>query len=200
MRIFLAGATGVIGVRLVPLLLDAGHVVAGMTRSQPQVVAALGAEPVVCDVYDACPLAEAVRAFAPELVVHQLTDLPDDASEIRSYGDRNDRMRTEGTRSLLAAATAAGAGRFIAQSISWDIPVPERRAATAEHERLVIDAGGVVIRYGQLYGPGTFYEAEPPQPPRIHVDDAARLTLPALDAPPGVTIVVDDRALADAAR
>jgi len=202
-RIFLAGATGVIGIRLVPLLTGAGHLVAAMTRSPDKTrrLAELGAEPVVCDVFDTAALRRAVAAFRPDLVMHQLTDLPDDASQIRSYGDRNDRMRTEGTRNLLAAAAAgAGAGRFIAQSISWDIPVPERRAATAEHERLVIDAGGVVIRYGQLYGPGTFYEAEPPQPPRIHVDDAARLTLPALDAPPGVTIVVDDRALADAAR
>ena len=69
-----------------------------------------------------------------------------------------------------------------------------RRAVTATHERAVLQAGGVVIRYGQLYGPGTFYPAVPPQPPRIHVDDAARQTLPALGVPPGMTIVIDDRA------
>jgi hypothetical protein len=89
---------------------------------------------------------------------------------------------------------AAGAGRVIAQSISWELPA-NRRAVTAEHERAVLHAGGVVIRYGQLYGPGTFYEADPPPQPRIHVDDAARQTLPAFAVPPGITIVVDDRAI-----
>ena len=78
--------------------------------------------------------------------------------------------------------------------ISWELPSPGRRAATAEHERAVLLAGGVVIRSGQLYGPGTYYPGAPPEPPRIHADDAARQTLPALAAPPGVTIVADDRA------
>jgi len=79
MRIFLAGATGVIGVRLVPLLVADGHVVAGMTRSQEKAdgLVAIGAEPVVCDVYDAEALREAVVAFGAETVIHQLTDLPD---------------------------------------------------------------------------------------------------------------------------
>jgi nucleoside-diphosphate-sugar epimerase len=194
-RIFLAGATGVIGSRLVPLLTGAGHAVAAMTRSPDQAgrLAGLGAEPVVCDVYDAAALGRAVTGFGPDLVMHQLTDLPDDTAQMAAYAGRNDRMRSEGTRNLLAAAAAAGAGRFVAQSISWELPAG-RGSVTAEHERLVIDAGGVVIRYGQLYGPGTFYEGQPPEPPRIHVDDAARLTLPALDAPPGVTLVADDRA------
>ncbi len=83
---------------------------------------------------------------------------------------------------------AAGTARVIAQSISWELP--ENRATTAEHERAVLQADGVVIRYGQLYGPGTYLEAGPPEPPRIHMDDAARQTLPA----PGVTVVADDRA------
>jgi nucleoside-diphosphate-sugar epimerase len=195
-RIFVAGATGVIGVRLVPLLVADGHTVAGMTRSARKAdsLHELGAEPVVCDVFDRDALAQAVAAFRPEVVFHQLTDLPDDASELARFSDRNDRIRGEGTRNLLAASAAAKAGRFIAQSISWELPSPERRAVTAAHERAVLQAGGVVIRYGQLYGPGTFYPAAPPEPPRIHVDDAARLTLPALSAPPGVTIVADDRA------
>jgi hypothetical protein len=127
------------------------------------------------------------------VVMHQLTDLPDDAADIASFGDRNDRMRSEGTRNLLAAAAAAGAERVIAQSVSWELP-GNGGTVTAEHERAVLHAGGVVIRYGQLYGPGTFYETDPPQQPRIHVDDAARQTLPAFAAPPGITIVVDDRA------
>ena len=115
--------------------------------------------------------------IAPEVVFHQLTDLPDNAAQLAAFGDRNDRMRGEGTRNLLAAA--ARAGRVIAQSISWEQPSAARRAVTAAHERAVLEAGGVVIRYGQLYGPGTYYPSVPPDPPRIHVDDAARQSLPA---------------------
>ena len=111
------------------------------------------------------------------------------------FRDRNDRMRGEGTRNLLGAATAAKAQRVIAQSISWELPSENSRAIIASHECAVLREGGVVIRYGQLYGPGTFYPTAPPHPPRIHVDDAARLTLPALAVPSGVTIVVDDRAI-----
>jgi hypothetical protein len=106
-------------------------------------------------------------------------------------------MRSEGTRNLLAAAAAAGAVRVIAQSTSWELPSEHRRAVTAAHERAVLQAGGVVIRYGQLWGRGTYYPTGPPDPPRIHVDDAARQSLPALEAPPGLTIVADDRATHD---
>jgi len=195
-RIFVAGATGVIGVRLVPLLAADGHVVAGMTRSARNagLLAELGAQPVVCDVFDADALTRALVSFAPYVVFHQLTDLPDDAGDLAAFSDRNDRMRGEGTRNLLAAADAARAERVIAQSISWELPSASRRAVTAAHERAVLAANGVVIRYGQLYGPGTYYPGVPPEPPRIHVDDAARRTLPALAAPAGVTIVADDRA------
>ena len=139
-------------------------------------------------------LTRAVSAFHPEVVFHQLTDLPDDAGEMAGFRDRNDRMRSEGTRNLLKAAAAAQARRVIAQSIAWEHPDEHARAVTAAHERAVLKAGGVVIRYGQLYGPGTFYPASAPPSPRIHVDDTARQTLPALDVPPGVTIVADDRA------
>lgn len=196
MRIFIAGASGVIGVRLIPLLAGAGHVVAGMTRSPHKtgLLRELGAQPVVCDVFDAGALTQALSGFGPDVVFHQLTDLPDQAGGIALFGDRNDRMRTEGTRNLLAAAAVAKADRVIAQSISWELPSERRRAATAAHERAVLQAGGIVIRYGQLYGPGTYYENGPPEPPRIHVDAAARQTLPALAAPPGVTLVADDRA------
>jgi len=191
MRIFLAGASGVIGVRLVPLLVADGHAAAGMTRSPDKAgqLRDLGADPVICDVFDRDALIRAVAAFRPDVVFHQLTDLPDREDEIAAYGDRNSRIRTEGTRNLIAAA---GTARVIAQSISWELP--ENRATTAEHERAVLQAGGVVIRYGQLYGPGTYFEAGPPEPPRIHVDDAARQTVPALGVPPGVTVVADDRA------
>jgi nucleoside-diphosphate-sugar epimerase len=196
MRIFVAGASGIIGVRLVPLLVADGHVVAGMTRSphRADLLRELGAVPVVCDVFDADALVQALASFGPEVVFHQLTDLPDDVGDNARLGDRNDRIRTDGTRNLLTAAAAAGAGRVIAQSISWELPSEDRRAVIAAHERAVLQAGGVVIRYGQLWGPGTYFQTAPPDPPRIHVDDAAEQTLPALDARSGLTIVVDDRA------
>ena len=106
LRIFLAGATGVIGIRLLPLLVEDGHTVAGMTRSPQNIdrLRALGAEPVVCDVFDAVALTEAVTAFAADTVVHQLTDLPDRVDQLPDFAARNDRMRTEGTRNLVAAA------------------------------------------------------------------------------------------------
>ncbi len=195
MRVFVAGASGVIGRRLVPLLVEAGHEVAGMTRSPQNVdlLRALGAHPVVCDVFDAAALREALAAFAPDAVVHQLTDLPDDPARIAELGAANSRMRREGTRNLLSAAQAAGASRFVAQSVAWQLPGDAGRAV-AEHERAVLDAGGVVVRYGRFHGPGTYFEREKPPPPRIHVVEAARRTMPALTAPAGVMLVVDDQA------
>jgi nucleoside-diphosphate-sugar epimerase len=194
MRIFVAGASGVLGSRLVPLLVADGHVVAGMARSPGEagLLRELGAEPVICDVFDADALTRAVTAFAPDIVFHQLTDLPDDAADIPAFSDRNNRIRGEGTRNLLLAA--ASVRPVIAQSISWELPGESGRAAIAQHERAVLQAGGVVIRYGQLYGPGTYYETDPPEPPRVHVDDAVRQTVPAIGVPGGVTMVVDDRA------
>jgi nucleoside-diphosphate-sugar epimerase len=192
MRIFVAGASGVIGVRLVPLLVAAGHEVAGMTRSAEKAdgLRALGSAPVVCDVYDAAALNKAVVGFRPDAVMHQLTDLPDEAAQIPEVGARNDRMRREGTRNLLAATRVAAATRIYAQSIAWKLP-GERGVAVAEHERAVLDAGGVVIRYGQLYGPGTYYEGDKPAPPRVHGDEAARRTVPILDEPSGIVEVVE---------
>ena len=182
MRVFLAGATGVIGARLVPLLVERGHAVAGLTRSRPELVASLGAEPVVCDVYDAEALAAAVRSFAPELVLHQLTDLPDELDRLEESLAANARIRDEGTRNLLAAAPGV---RMLAQSIAFPPGAPE-------HERLVLDAGGVVLRYGRFYGPGTWREHDLPEPPRIHVDEAARRTVEALDAPAGTILELTD--------
>jgi nucleoside-diphosphate-sugar epimerase len=194
MRIFLAGATGVIGVRLVPLLIADGHHVAAMTRSPQKTegLRALGAEPVLCDVFDAAALTAAMIPFGPEMVMHQLTDLPDDVGRLADYAARNDRIRTEGTRNLIAAAQAAGATRLLAQSIAWR--PPGREAVVEQHERQVLDAGGVVIRYGQLYGPGTFYEHEIPPHPRIHVDEAAAATIRLLEAEPGAIDVLEDEA------
>ena len=191
MRVFLAGASGVLGVRLVPLLVVEQHVVAGMTRSPGKVEAlrTLGAEPVLCDVYDAAALEDAVIAFRPDLVMHQLTGLPDDEASLVSAGDANARMRREGTGNLLGAARAAGASRILAQSVAWEL-TGSGRAAKGELERTVLAVGGVVLRYGRFYGPGT-YHAEPPEPPRIQIDDAARRTAALLDAPSGIVEVVE---------
>jgi nucleoside-diphosphate-sugar epimerase len=190
-RIFVAGATGVIGQRLVPLLVEAGHEVAGMTRSEDraELLGSLGATPVVCDVFDAAGLDRAVAGSRPEMVIHQLTDLPDDPSEIPGFAAANARIRREGTANLLSAAAAAGAERFLAQSVAWELP-GDGEAAAREMERMVLDAGGVVVRYGQFYGPGT-YHARPPDGPRISVDDAARRTLDVLTAPSGVIELVE---------
>jgi UDP-glucose 4-epimerase len=190
-RIFLAGATGVIGIRLTPLLVGGRQTVCGMTRSKAKVPALreVGAEPVVCDVFDVDRLGEVVTAFQPDAVIHMLTDLPDSPDALGAYAARNDRMRTEGTRNLVAAARAVGARRFVAQSIAWR-PAGRGEAVDA-HERQVLDVGGVVVRFGQLYGPGTFYEDELPPHPRIHVDAAAQATPPLLDAPSGIVTIVD---------
>jgi uncharacterized protein YbjT (DUF2867 family) len=193
MRVFLAGASGVIGTRVVPLLVAAGHEVAGTTRSAEKAerVRGLGAEPVIVDVYDAAALRDAVVGFAPDLVMHQLTDLPDDAAEIPARAAGNARIREEGTANLIAAAAAAGAGRFLAQSIAW---VPAAGAESREaHESQVLayDGIGVVLRYGQFYGPGTYYEGAPPDPPRIAVDAAACRTASSLEAPAGIIEIVE---------
>ncbi len=195
MRIFLAGATGVIGSRLVALLVADGHEVAGMTRSAGKVqrLRELGAEPVVCDVFDAAALHRAVGGFAPDAVIHQLTDLPDELDQIPEYASRNNRIRTEGTRNLLAAAK--GVGHFLAQSIAWTPPAGGE--AVQEHERQVLDAGGVVIRYGAFYGPGTFGGERRPPHPRIHVDAAARATVALLEAPSGVVEVLEPPSVSD---
>jgi nucleoside-diphosphate-sugar epimerase len=193
MRVFLAGASGVLGVRLVPLLAGEGHTVAGMTRTPAKAdhLKALGAEPVVSDVFDVDRLSDAVCAFRPDVVLHQLTDLPDDAARMPEFAAANARIRREGTRNLLAAAGATGADRFVAQSVAWEVP-GDGGAAVEEHERLVLDAGGVVIRYGRFHGAGTFFESEMPPAPRVHLDVAARGTLAALDAPSGVVVVTDE--------
>jgi uncharacterized protein YbjT (DUF2867 family) len=197
MRIFLAGASGVIGVRLVPLLLRAGHVVAGMTRSPQKAsgLRSLGAEPVVCDVFQPEAVIAAVSGFHPDAIIDELTDLPDEAGDMKRFRDRNDRMRVEGTSNLLAAAAAAQAHRIVSQSIAWEHPNDQARAAVDAHEHAVLAADGVIVRYGQLYGPDTFYRDDPPPPPRIRVDEAARRTVPALDAAPkSILVIAEDSA------
>lgn len=194
MKIFLAGATGLLGVRLVPLLVDAGHDVVGMTRTPDKVavLTALGATPVVCDVYDRPALTEAVVAAAPDLLLHELTDLPDDADQLPEFGRRNTRMRTEGTDNLLAAMQAAGARRVIAQSIAWR--VSDRAAEAVDHfESAVLALDGVVLRYGQFHGPDTFHPDPDalPDEPRVGLDRAATATVEHLGSPSGIYTITD---------
>lgn len=183
-----------IGRQLTPLLVEAGHTVAGTTRSErkAELVRGLGAEPVVVDVYDASALRDAICDFKPEMVMHQLTDLPDDAAKVAASRDSNARMRDEGTANLVHAARAAGASRFLAQSIAWDLD-PEYAGRLEEHERLTLGfhGAGVVLRYGQFYGPGTYFEEDPPEPPAIEIGEAARRTMKALDASTGVITIAD---------
>jgi UDP-glucose 4-epimerase len=189
MRIFLAGATGVIGVRLLPLMLAEGHIVAAMTRTagKADAVRASGALPVVCDLFDRASLTAAVNAFHPDVVMHQVTDLPDELANVATSIPANNRVRSEGTRNLLDAARASGASGFVAQSIAWHGgPVVDA------HEQVVVEAGGTVLRYGRFYGPGTYYPDEPPPPPRVHIDDAARRTMRFLSGPAGIFTLVED--------
>jgi hypothetical protein len=124
------------------------------------------------------------------VIVSELTDLPDDRTQLQTYRSANDRMRREGTRNLLAAAAAAMTPRFLAQSIAWHLS-GERGAAVQEFERMVLEAGGVVLRYGRFYGPGTFYESELPESPRVSVDEAAKTTADLLEAQSGVVTIAD---------
>jgi nucleoside-diphosphate-sugar epimerase len=217
MRIFLAGATGAIGRRLVPLLLQAGHKVTGTTRKAENAneLQRAGVAPVVLDVFDTGAVTAAMRATKPEVVIHQLTDLPhefDEALIAASYA-KNARIRTEGTRNLVAAAQAAAARRFIVQSIAFGYaaggePHPETdplnlsdptRAVTikgaADMERQVLAASGlegVILRYGLLYGPRTWH-AEPTRKPGLHVDAAAHAALLVLTrGAAGIYNIADD--------
>jgi nucleoside-diphosphate-sugar epimerase len=203
-RIFLAGASGVIGRRLTPLLLSAGHSVSGMTRApdKAELLEKMGAEPVVVDVFDARALAKAVVDARPDIVIDQLTDLAtlhDPAKRAEALA-RNARIRDEGTRNLVAAARSAGARRLIAQSAAWvyaagvkpygedhplDIDGPGSVTArgVASMERQVLASPpikGLALRYGLLYGPETGANAPRPAP-TVHVDAAAYAALRAID-------------------
>lgn len=195
MRIFLAGATGLIGIRLLPLMLAEGHVAAAMTRTSGKIdgLRAAGVTPVLCDVFDEASLIAAVKDFRPDVVVHQVTDLPDEIEKLPEFLPGNNRVRSEGTRNLLAAARAANASGFLAQSIAWRSGSGSVSVVDA-HENAVVSAGGTVLRYGAFYGPGTFYENDPPPHPRIHIDDAARRTMPFLTGPSGIFTITDDEA------
>ncbi len=195
MRIFMAGATGVIGARLIPLMLAEGHRVAAMTRTPAKIdgLHIAGVTPVLCDLFDQNALTAAVKDFKPDVVVHQATDLPDQIENLAEYLPRNNRVRSEGTQNLLAAARAANVSGFIAQSIAWRSG-PGTGPVLDAHEDAVVAAGGIVLRYGLFYGAGTFFENDPPPHPRIHVDDAARRTTPFLAGRRGIFTITEDDA------
>ena len=189
-RIFIAGATGVLGRRLVALLAERGYQVTGMTRTESKrpMLEKLGATPVVADALDASAVGRAISEAEPDVVVHQLTDLAHLRS-MRNYEKSfagNARMRSEGTDILLSASRAAGVRRFVAQcyagylfargvqpALSEGDPLdpaplqPFRKAVAADRhlEQAVTGAGwtdGIVLRYGAYYGPGTSMSLEPP--------------------------------------
>ena len=217
MKIFLAGASGAIGRRLTPLLIAAGHHVTGITRSTANVHAleAAGVSATIVDVFDADALKKAVTAVAPEVVIHQLTDLPraiENESELAASYPRNARIRIDGTRNLIAAAKAARAQRFIVQSVAFAYarggePHPETdpldvaegpRAVTvraaADMERQVLSSGleAIVLRYGFFYGPGTWH-ADPVRKPPLHIDAAAQAALLAVTrGQPGIYNIAEE--------
>jgi nucleoside-diphosphate-sugar epimerase len=192
-RVFLAGASGVLGSRLVPLLVDAGYIVGAMTRSAGKAdrLAALGAQPIVCDVFDRSGLFSAVRGFTPDVLLHELTDLPDALENLPEDSRLNARIRVEGTRNLLDALKGVGPTKVVAQSVAWTMRPGLEADAVASLERAVLAASGVILRYGLLYGPDTYFEGELPPAPRVHIDAAAARTLEALDAPSGILTVVE---------
>ena len=183
MRVFVAGATGAIGRQLVPRLVEAGHEVHGMTRSESKqaTLRELGAVPVVADALDPGQVAEAVARARPDVIVHQLTAIGtvDTRHMERDFAQTN-RLRTEGTNHLLSAGQAIGVRRFVAQGVCGfgayartggpvkseedpldPTPVREMRATLAaigHLEQAVLGASwteGIVLRYGAFYGPGT---------------------------------------------
>jgi uncharacterized protein YbjT (DUF2867 family) len=192
-RVFLAGASGVLGQRLIPLLVAAGHVVGGMTRSPGKAdgLAALGAEPIVVDVFDRAALVEAVRRFEPDVIVNELTDLPDDVTKIGDHAELNARIRTEGNQNIIDAARASGSPKILAQTVAWQLPDGPDARAVAQLEKSVLAEGGVVLSYGQFYGPGTYNEEGLPSEPRVQIDRAAERTAELLEAPSGTVVITD---------
>ena len=144
MRVLLAGASGVIGQRLIPRLIQAGHVVGGLTRSpsKTELLSHLGAEPILCDVFDREALIQAVRDFKPDVILNELTDLPDDVAQISKHAGLNARIRTEGNQNLIEAARRSGSPKILAQSVAWQLPDGPDALAVAELERSVLAEGG----------------------------------------------------------
>jgi nucleoside-diphosphate-sugar epimerase len=215
--VLVAGASGVIGQRLLPLLRQDGHQVVGTTRSpaKAEMLRSLGATPVVVDVFDKAALEQVVRNAKSDVIVHQLTDLPDvrDPARANAEAESNARLRRDGTRHLMDAARAAGVKRVIAQSIAWLYAAGEgpRNEAdplvAAEGPGAVSVAGvmaledavlntpgiaGLILRYGRLYGPGTWTPTPQGTSP-LHVDAAAQAArLAVTRGEPGIYNVAED--------
>jgi uncharacterized protein YbjT (DUF2867 family) len=184
MRILVAGATGVLGRATLRHL--KGHDVLGLTRARDKLplLRTLGAEGVVCDVYDAGELIRLAQERRPHVVVNFVTDL--------SAGSReaNNRARREGGTNLVSAAEAAGSRRLILESVAFPL---ERAAAEAleqmEQTALESPIDVLILRFGRLWGPATFYQ-EPPEPPAIHIDDAgSRAAALITSGPPGTYVI-----------
>jgi nucleoside-diphosphate-sugar epimerase len=216
MNVFVAGATGVIGRPLLTLLVKAGHAVTGTTRSAAKLadIETRGAKGVVADAFDPGTLRRAVAAAKPEAVIHQLTDLPDvsDPAQMDAVRERNARVRIEGTRNLMAAAKAAGVRRVVAQSIAF-VYAPGKKpyreddpldSSDAQHvtmagvlalEDAVLNTpgiDGIVLRYGRLYGPGTWYD-KPAGAGALTTDAAAHAALLAIGrGAPGIYNIAED--------
>jgi len=237
MKVFIAGGSGAIGRALVPRLVAAGYDVVATTRSPARValLESLGAAALVLDALDEQAVLSAARHHRPDVLMNQLTSLPPryNPRRLGPWYAATSRLRVEGTRILLAAAAAVGASRFIYQSIAFmyrlagptvvdelaplaiDAPQPFGGIvrATVEGERLATTTdgvSGVVLRYGQLYGPGTYFDrtgdfarqARSRMLPIVgggngvfsflHLDDAATSAIAAIDHGSGVYNVTDD--------
>jgi nucleoside-diphosphate-sugar epimerase len=198
-RVLVAGATGAVGRPLCRLLVEDGWQVIGTTRSADKtaLLRGLGVEPVVVDVFDEQLLYQVVTTVKPEMIIHQLTDLPPalDPTKMADALVRNARLREIGTRNLVAAAVAAHVTRLIAQSISFlyapgPLPYDERAplitdgpsargVISLEEQVLQAPLEGIILRYGKLYGPGTGFDTPASGGP-VHVEaaaDAARRAL-----------------------
>ena len=170
MRILIVGASGVLGRATLPHLRD--HQVAGTTRvtSKGEVLRALGARAEVCDVYDRGAVERVARGFAPEIVVNFLTDLAS------GPGPANNRIRIEGGPIVSAAARACGARRLVVESIAFASPASAPAVAALEDDAGTASAAGlevVTLRFGRLWGPGTWSETAL-EPPAIPIAEAGR--------------------------
>jgi nucleoside-diphosphate-sugar epimerase len=182
MRVLVAGATGVVGRQLVPMLRSSGHDVIGTSRSESGLatVAQLSGTPLRLDVLDAAAVRRAVAEAKPDAIVHQATDLSALGNDFRHFDKLfagTNRLRTEGTENLLIAGREAGVQRYVVQSYRWgftdadgviDANPPkafrESAAALRRLEQLVRETpGAVALRYGGFYGPGTSLAEEGPQ-------------------------------------
>lgn len=184
MRILVAGATGVLGRATLPHLRN--HDVLGLTRAREKLslLRALGAEGVVCDVYDSRKLICLAQERRPHVVVNFVTDLSAGSSEA------NNRARREGGRNLVSAAEAAGSKRLVLESVAFPLEPPaaealERMEQTALESPLDV----LILRFGRLWGPATFHR-EPPEPPAVHIAEAGtRAATLITSGPPGTYVV-----------